>query len=153
MHLQSILAPTSECRVNELFLASALSTILVQNWLFKIICAGLMAGEGAFSVGIMELFLGCLWSREAQKCPTGKVVMRVGVGSQLGRGELVECQGKWAWVDHKQLSGRQGAWIWQYKEGKRNRMQKPVEVNFAIIFWPGMNRAECLIKAIKRVLE
>lgn len=48
IHLQPALAPKSECRVNELLLGSAVSTVLAQNWLFKIICAGLMAGEGAF---------------------------------------------------------------------------------------------------------
>lgn len=112
---------------------------------------------GSFSGGIMKLFFRCLWSREAQKCLTGKVVMRVGVWSQLGKGELVECQGKWVWVDHKQLSGKQGACIWQYKEGKRRRkkngMQKSVEVIIAVVFWTGMSRAKCIVKARERVLQ
>lgn len=45
MHLQPVLAPTSECRVNELSLDSAASADLAENWLFKIVCAVLMEGE------------------------------------------------------------------------------------------------------------
>lgn len=120
IHLQPILAPISECRVNELFLGSAVSTVLAQNWLFKIILQAWWQVRELFSRN-NEIILQMFMKQEAQKCPTGKVVMRVGVWSQLGREELVECQGKWAWVGHKQLSGRQEACIWQCKEGKKRK--------------------------------
>ena len=69
-----------------------------------------------------EIILQIFMKQGSTKVPNRKgdrVVIRIGIWSQLEIAELVAGWDKWAWVDHKQLSWRQGAYIWCYKGEER----------------------------------